>query len=346
MAQSDALMRSTYRVLKSQSGPPSVGPRHLEHASPAHASLYASNVPTPQPIFSQQETPCAYLTIDMQVVRSNRSFCDITGLPHVVGRKLNEIIAAHERNKVNAIQRLLEEERKEREPHYLPPIYSKTEEERVIQSIGAGPDDMPQFPTNRQEMFTFQGPNGAQRSLHVRLGLAKKESTYFVVLNLLMQPVAPPPVSSPMPPSPYNRDPQYGYQSSQSYGQPQPPISPYGNYPSQYNDPRFRDQPGMYRQAPPPASSSGSMTSTTPTTPSGSQQFSRPEYNQSQYIRQTPRSELQQAQHGHQSELQLPPIRSQPGAAPVAGQRDDRSGRLNIGGLLESPNPESHRRQQ
>jgi hypothetical protein len=48
---------------------------------------------------------------------------------------------------------------------------------------------------------------------------------------------------------------------------------------------------------------------------------------------------LAQAPQQRQHDLQLPPIRDQGPSVDPMRRRDDRSGRVDIGGLLEKPNP-------
>jgi hypothetical protein len=48
---------------------------------------------------------------------------------------------------------------------------------------------------------------------------------------------------------------------------------------------------------------------------------------------------LAQAPQQRQHDLQLPPIRDQGPPAGSMRPREDRSGRVDIGGLLEKPNP-------
>jgi hypothetical protein len=345
MHQSETLHRaSSYRVIKSQAGAQMV-PRYLDRASTADANIFSgSQLPQTPHIIGSPEQPCAYLTMEMQVSRASRTFCEATGNTSVTGRKLLEIVSLNDRDKVYRLQRLLEEEQQEREPNYLPPIYGKTEEERVIQSIGFGLEDLAQFHTDRRELLTFQGPDGQQRPCHVRLGLAKRESTYFVVLVIPL-PSTPAmtlglyQLSSP----PYSRESGYGFHTPQQPLAPSP-MSPYGQYPAQFNEPRHEPQM-TYRQPQPLRSNIGPSAAVTSSIPSYAQPFVRPEYGPTQYTHQTPRSELPHGANQRQNELRLPPIQNTPGGASVGGQRvEDRGGRVDIGGLLESP--DSQRRRQ
>ncbi|RDW69561.1 hypothetical protein BP6252_08581 [Coleophoma cylindrospora] len=332
------LQRSgSYRVLKSQGGGGSVPPRYPEHAE----AIYAAALP-PQPaagprIMPPQESMCAYLTMDLQIAKATQAFNDAIGVQSSAARKLHDIVGPNDRDKVFRLQRIFEDERREREPNYLPPIYLKYEEDRVIQSVGFGPEEMSQFQANRPEMFTFQGPDGQQRTFHVRFGLAKKDSTYFIVFVLHI-PATPQtyhqPSSSPYSRESYSRDSQYGYQTPQQAFAQAPNVSPYGQNPP-FGDPRgehlgYRPAPaaGVIVPPMPPASHPYA------------QSQARPEFAPTQHPYQTPRSELPpQGQAPPQHGLQLPPIRDQRVDASQSDprRRDDRSGRVDIGGLLEKP---------
>jgi len=177
---------SSYRVLKSQVGSMSgpIAPRYIDHAQFSDANVYRGSMP-PTPRFLPPQDPiCVYLTMEMQIAKTTQSFYDTVAL-QPIGRKLQEIVSANDREKILRLQRSFEEERREREPNYLPPIYLvKFEEDRVIQSVGFGQEEIGQLRTDHVEIFTFPGSDGQQRTFHVRLGLAKKHATYFVVLIL------------------------------------------------------------------------------------------------------------------------------------------------------------------
>jgi hypothetical protein len=312
-----------YRVLKSQGGP--IAPRFLEHASPSDANIYSGSMVPAPPTLRPHEPLCAYLNMEMQVSKVTQSFSDTIGVQSLVGRKLQDLVGGSEREKVVRLQRILEDERRQREPNYLPPILLKFEEDRVIQSVGFGPEDIGQLRLDHPEIFTFPGPEGQQRMFHARFGLAKKESTYFIVM-VLQVPANPQAFTQPAL-SPYTRDPQYNYHAPQ-YPQSQAPSSFMAN--PAFQDPRR--EPMGYRTPGPSNMPSASM-------PPFSQPPSRPDYSQAQNPYQTPRSELSQGQPQRQHDhLQLPPIRDQRSeAVDPMRMRDDRSNRVDIGGLLETP---------
>ncbi|RFU32881.1 hypothetical protein B7463_g3451, partial [Scytalidium lignicola] len=334
-----------YRVLKSQGGGPIV-PRYFDQASPGDTGMYSApgTVASNARPLSGREPALAYLTMDLQIAKSTPAFGQALGGQSVVGRPFHDLVSPADRDKAFRLQRVFEDERREREPSYLPPIYLKFEEDRVIQSVGFGPEDVAQFRTDRPEVFTFQGPDGQQRTFQVHFGLAKKESTYFVVL-VLHVPATPQayhqPVPSPFSRDPYSREPQYGYQTAQQVYPPNPGVSPY--IPSQsYADPRGEVM--AYRA--PPTLGSNVSPSAGPSSFAQSQGQPRMDYSQSQAPYQPGRNEATSAQAQIQHDLQLPPIRDQRGEEVLGDpsrRRDDRPGRLDIGGLLETPDHSSRR---
>jgi len=276
--------------------------------------------------------------MEMQIAKTTQNFSETIGLQPVVSRKLQEIVSANDRDKVLRLQRSFEEERREREPNYLPPIYlAKFEEDRVIQSVGFGPEEIGQVRTDYQEIFTFPGSDGQQRAFNVRLGLAKREATYFIIL-MLQVPATPQqyqqPASSRFLRESYSRDSQYGYQQppqQQAYGPNQgPSFAP---------NPGFGDPRGEMSAYRTPGPLGPNIPQSANMSSFGQSQQARPEYPQGQPSFQTPRSELPQATQQHQHDLQLPPIRDQGSSADPMRRRDDRSGRVDIGGLLEKPDP-------
>jgi len=338
---SEGLSRSgPYRVLKSQSGTP-MAPRYLEHASAADANIFTGQAPAIPRAVGTQDVPLAYLNMDLQISNASRGFSELLGMPSLGGRKLLDIVASTDRDKVYRLQRVFEDERQEREPNYLPPIYGKAEEDRVIQSIplNLNLDDGVPFRTEHQENLTFQEPSGQQRSYQVRLGLAKRESTYYIVLILII--LTPPTTSQEvyqMSLSPYHpREASYGFRTPQQTFAPPLPISSYSQYQSQFGEPRGHDSQIPFRQPPPLPSNSSCAPSLVPTIPSYAQPFPGSEYSQAQSLRQIPRSEISEAQPTRQSEFRLPPLQRPSGASSGTPRGDDRGGRVDIGGLLEDP---------
>jgi hypothetical protein len=331
----DPIHRSggSYRVLKSQAGPSMGGamaPRYFEQASPADANLYGTSMPPTPSVMGQLGPVCAYLTMDMRFAKVTQGFGEAVGIQSVVATKLHDLVSANDRGKVFRLQRLFEDERREREPNYLPPIYLNWED-RDIQSVGFGLEDMDQFRADLQDVITFQGPDGQQRTFQVRFGLAKKESTYFIVLLInppSREQTSNQPLSSSYSRESYSRDPsQYGYQTPQQVFA-QPESSPYMN-------PSFGDPRGDVYRTPGPLGQTIPPSRTMPS-------FSQAQvYPHGQIPYQTPRSEFPPAQQQTQSQhgLQLPPIRDPRAETSAIGiqRRDPQSGRVDIGGLLEKP---------
>lgn len=338
-----------YRVLKSQGGPPQQPPsRYLDHASTADAGVYGGG-PQYEAHHGPGEAPCAYLSMDLQLLRTNRAFEEAVGAT-VVGRRLFEVVGPSDLDKLYRLQRTLDEERHQREPNYLPPIYSRAEQERTIQNISMNPEDIRSYEANRQETMAFVGPQ-SQRSFQVRFGLQKFQSTFFVVL-LLDMPLHPQPAAQ-YPSAPlYARESQqqYGYQLPAQYGPPPGPVSPYGQYQQPaYSDPRPRET--VYRPVsahanpgPAPPSSSPHQHGPPPPIPSYAQPFQPPVYG-AQQSREIPRTQWPQAQTSlpppsRQGQLQLPPIRTTTGPNATT-PREER--RLDIGGLLEDGSMQRNR---
>jgi hypothetical protein len=275
--------------------------------------------------------------MEMQVAKASPSFGETIGLPSVIARRFQEIVNPNDRDKVARLQRDFEDERRQREPNYLPPIYLvKFEEDRVIQSVGFSPEEISGIILNRQETFNFQGLDGQQRIFQVRFGLAKKESTYFIILVLQM-PVTPQtyqPSSSPFSRESYSQDSPYRYQTPQHSYPPNQAPSPFTANPG-FGDARGAEMstfrgPGALGA---PIPQSASM-------PSFTQPQTWQEYSQGQAPYSTPRSEVPQGQSQHQHDLQLPPIRDQHAegsSMDMMRRREDRSGRVDIGGLIERP---------
>jgi hypothetical protein len=325
----------SYRVLKSQGPGPMGGPiapRYIDHALHADANMYGSMQPAPR-MLPSQEPLCVYLNMEMQIAKASQSFCETTGLQSIVSRKFQDVVIATDVDKVLRLQRAFEDERREREPNYLPPIYLKFEEDRVIQAVGFGPDELGQVRVDRQEVFTFQGPDGQQRSFQVRMGLAKKDSTYFIAVLLQMQ-TAPQtfhhPPSSPYSREGYPREPQYGFQPPQQAYMQNPGPPTFGGAPG------FSDAGMTAYRTPGPL---GSNLSSSANVTAFSQSQQRQDYPQGQPPYQTPRSELSQGPTQRQRDLQLPPIRDQRSdiSTDPMRRREDRSGRVDIGGLIEKP---------
>jgi hypothetical protein len=338
------------RVLKSQSGVGvygAIAPRHYpEHPMGGDHNVFGPMPPAPR-MLPSQEPICAFLTMEMQIAKANQGFGETIGVPSVVSRKLQDIVSDNDREKVFRLQRMFDEERREKDPTYLPPIYLKYEEDRAIQGVSFMAEEAT---TDREETITFQAPDGQQRTFRVRLGLAKKESTYFIVIVVVpMNPQPHQQQSAPLyhretfSPHPTGRESQYMYQTqpqptysspSQSSFMPGPPFDPRG-------DVTYRAQGSL----------GSNMLQDTNMPPTFAQPQPRQGYVPAPNPYEISRSDLSQGpspvqpqpppQQHRQRDLQLPPIRDQRGdgsAAEPMRQRDDRP-RFDIGGLIERPDP-------
>lgn len=333
----DSFRRATsYRVLKSQPVD-NVAPRFLERGPSSEANVF----PAPLSIATRAQEPAAFLTMELEIVNASTAFVETigmvssTGPQDIRGRKLPELIAPQDREKVEHHQRQMQREQMQREPNYLPPIYGKQEEERVIQSIGFAPEDLARFQLDRQDLVTFVSSDGQQRSYAVQLGLAKVESTYFIVLLINVRARQFPYPS----PSPHTRDVPYSYPPQQAGAFSQPtPIS------ASFDPSRQRplDVPLGPRKSSAPAQMISGLT------PGMAQSFSPTAAGRGEYPPPGPSYQVSRndmpptTRPPAQQEFQLPPIRNpSQSIAPLSSEhswpRDDRSNRVDIGGLIEKP---------
>jgi hypothetical protein len=332
---------SPYKVLKSQNVPPPL-PRHLEYANPADANVYSSQAPRAS---DGQELPWAYLTLDLQICDASRTFNDFVGLSSVVGTKLPDIVSSEHRAVVYRLQSFFESDRKAREPNYLPPIYGRGDEERVIKSIGGGPDSNRHI-QERPEFLEFRDRTGQTRRYSTRLSLAKKDSVYFIILILDW------PTTTTAPPHAYQTsaasysatDTGSQYRAPQSlYPVTAPPPPPsYSQYQSQYTETHTSNTYLPYRQPPPtirggPGLTTGMSPYLQPSTQPSVQQSLRPDFPPGQPQRQSAAPPIAQTYSPSPYENRLPPIQSQMVPTPPVSRPEERSGRVDIGGLLQNP---------
>ncbi len=326
----DPLRRSqSYRVLKSHPNEP-VPPRYIERGSAADANVFPPPLSIPQRVIE----PVAFLTTELEFAKISASFSEAVNSQPILGRRLMDVVHVAERDRVVGLQRALQDEQGRKEPNYLPPIFGKQETERVIQSLPFSPESISRFQLDRHEFLTFATPDGIQRSFPVRIGLAKEDSIYFVVLLLTPRPQPfPPPV-----PSPHGREWSYSA-PQQPYAQLTPVSASFGPMRPRLGEspresgfaPRQPGTPGPIMPVPSPGVS--------PNIPSYAASTAiRGEHSTGPY--QIPRSELS-GNRAPQTEYQLPPIRNPPQAGPsssgVGWAREDRSGRVDIGGLIDKP---------
>jgi hypothetical protein len=340
----DSLRRNqsqSYRVLKSQPPEPTA-PRFIERGSAADAHIF----PAPLSITTRPPEPAAFLTMDLEIARASSTFSDALSRSSVTGLKLTDVVAPSDIEKVLGHQRQMQEEQQRRDPSYLPPIFGKEAENRVIQALGFSPEDIARYTLDRQDYLTFTTQEGQQRPYPIRMGLAKQDSIYFGVLtvNLAVRAFQPPT------PSPNPRDITYSYQPiPQPYSQPTPVSATFDPRQQRLSDPgygpRRSSQPGIPSQI--ISGLSPGFPASYAASPNRQDYPGQPSY-------QVPRSELgppiETSRPPQMQGYQLPPIISQQQSAgaqsPEQTQqgRDDRR-RVGIGGLIDQPDPSNHPQQ-
>lgn len=345
----DSLRRTqSHRILKSQPAE-AVPPRFPERASAADANVF----PAPPTMATRAPEPAAFLTMDFEVAKASSTFCDAVGRPSVLGQKLADLLAPSDRDKAAACQRAMQEEQWRSHPSYLPRIVGKEDEARVMRSLGFSADELARYPLDRHEHLLFVGQDGQSRALTGRMGLAKQDSVWFVVVALSPSSMR---VFEQPTPSPNPREITYSYQPVQpSFSQPRPILSTFDARPGRLSDPVFAHRPGASApgvHTPPMVSGLGSgLVSSYTSSPNRADHLLG---GQSSY--QIPRSELAvPPSPGYQ----LPPIRSplsqsqsqtttqqvQRDPLPREAGRDDRS-RVDISGLIDQPETRSRPRPQ
>lgn len=332
----DTLRRTqSYRVLKSQP-PDSAMSRFAERVSAHDSNTFAA----PLTMSTRPPEPVAYLTVDLHVGKASRTFLDAIGRVSVRGVDLADLVAGHDREKVAAIQRQMVEQQRRHEPNYLPPIFGKAVEERVMDALSFSFEEVSRYPSDRHDILTFLGQDGRPRQLSLRTALAKRDSIYYVVL-VVLSPARPSHYSEP---SPVSREPTQPYQP---YTQ-GPPVTT--DFASRYSRPADggHGEAAHLPAAPPPPRSTAGFGANVPSAYISSP--SRTEYSSVMPPFQIPRSELiSPIRPDPSAAFQLPPIRNhQPSSLqPQEAQyrnREDRP-RVDIGGLLDHPNPTERARQ-
>lgn len=285
------------------------------------ASVYSSS-----PLAAGYPEPVAYLTMGMEFAKASPTFLDAIGAASVSGRKLDDVAASSEADKIFGIQSQLICEQKRREPNYLPPILGLGGQ--AFQAMGFSIEDISRFPLNIQEQLIFVGPDGYPRQHAFRMGLGKEGSFFFVML-LRLPPRFPPPPSSPYHGTP---SPQIAY-ASRALAAPafDPVRHRVGEGPARLRLPQgLQSQPG---QAPSLASAGASATS-----PYDTGSIRPPGQPTHDAVWSEPSSS---AGRPGPPRFQLPPIRAQsehrPSPGPQPWQRDERSSRVDIEGLIDKP---------
>lgn len=319
----DQLRRAqSYRTIKSQ-------PNGID-TSDFH-SAPRSTFPRPpiqqlRPDNSDQDA-VAYLTLDLSIISASEPFFEMLGSRDVLGRRLVEIVSAHERERLSALQSSLQAEQTHREPNYLPPIYLREETDRLVRSLPLSGDVLARYRLDRIETITFMMANGQLRPALTRIGMAKEGSIYFVVLRpelpshrvpSVPDPYVPrslmPPVASSSRPPPgtfdNRREPAGHHTPKHPYGASGLSMAPVGHGRSDSRSARPYPEPSSART---------------------DAQASIPGH--------IPRNEAV-TQRPQPHEFQLPPIRmtpQMPSQNPPRWQKDERSGRVDIGRILDGP---------
>ncbi|KAG7416389.1 hypothetical protein LZL87_004738 [Fusarium oxysporum] len=318
-----------------------------EHMNPRYPergpNMDAPTFPPPLSVGPRGADPVAFLNMKMDFAKASPAFMEAVGHVELQGQNLGDVVVPAEREKVVSIRSQLIEEQTRKEPNYLPPILSRLD--HIIQGLGFGAEDIGRFQLDRNEYLTFRAADGQPRQYPVRLGLEKEGSIYVVVIVLSL----PPRHAYPLPSSPATREASHAYGSQpptpQSlYRTPVPP-GPLFDMPRG----RFNEVPLVSRPAavPPtqlpaninPGVAAGAGSTSYAASPSHTEYGGPPSYN-------VPRSELPPASvYRPQAAFQLPPIRAQPGPEqPRPRTREERSNRVDIGGLIDKPDDPERRR--
>lgn len=325
----DPLRRSqSYRVLKSQPTEP-ITPRYPERGSVGDANIY----PPPLVIPTRPLEPLAYLTVDFEIARVSANFVEAIGAglaQAILGRKLEEIIAPSERDRIVALQRALQDEQNRKEPNYLPPIFGRQELERMVHSLPLDGEFVSRLSLDRHDAFTFLTAQRQGRQFPIQIGLAKENSIYFVVLLLNIQAQV-----YPRPPqSPQTRDVPYSYQPHTFAPQLTPVSASFDIYRPRFGDPREqRDGIVAQRSSVSGHPAGGPSPGVSPVVPSYAASSGRAEHPAGSSY-QIPRSELSGSRGPMPTGFQLPPIR---GPLQPPHTADPRAGRVNIEGLIDRP---------
>ncbi|KAK3944905.1 hypothetical protein QBC46DRAFT_251088 [Diplogelasinospora grovesii] len=353
MAYDDTFRRTqSYRVLKSQPAEP-IAPRFPERGSTSDANIFPA---PPLLITTRTPEPAAFLTIDLEFLKDSNTFRDAIGRPSLKGLKLIDLLVTGDRDKASSFQQQMHDAQRRRDPTYLPPIFGKQGQEKVMQTLGFSSEELSRYSLEWQDFFTFVMQDGHRTQLPIRMGLAKQDSIYFVVAVLNL-----PPRSFQYPtPSPNLRDITYSYQPMhQTYSQPTPVSATFDPRQSRLGD-NASYGPRQVAPQPPQPPSGGPphmMAGLSPgLPPSYAASPSRPDYPVGPSTYQIPRSHQPQLHPASRPPeapgYQLPPIRNQQqGGGPSQQQelpyqtRDDRS-RVDIGGLLDRPDPSKKAPQQ
>ncbi|KAF5559945.1 transcription activator of gluconeogenesis ERT1 [Fusarium phyllophilum] len=318
-----------------------------EHMNPRYPErgLNMDAPPFPPPLSAgpRGADPVAFLNMKMDFAKASPTFMEAVGHVELQGQNLGDVVVPAEREKVASIRSQLIEEQTQKEPNYLPPILSRLD--HIIQGLGFGAEDIGRFQLDRNEYLTFRAADGQPRHYPVRLGLEKEGSIYVVVMVLSL----PPRHAYPLPSSPATREASHAYGSQpptpQSlYRTPGPPGPPFDMPRGRFSEVPLVSRPAAVPPTQLPAAinpgvAAGAGSTSYAASPSHTEYGGPPSYN-------VPRSELPPASvYRPQAAFQLPPIRAQPGPEqPRPRTREERSNRVDIGGLIDKPDDPERRR--
>ncbi|KAF5007458.1 hypothetical protein FDECE_6220 [Fusarium decemcellulare] len=315
-----------------------MAPRYVERTPNTDTTPYGA----PLAASPRAAEPVAFLNMKMDFAKASPTFMEAVGHSVLQGQNLGDIVIPAERDKVLSIRSQLIEEQTRKEPNYLPPILARLD--HIIQGLGFSVEEVGRFQLERQEYVAFRAIDGQPRHYPVRLGLAKEGSIYFVVMALSL-PLRHP---YPLPPSPVSREAAQAYGSQPptpqiAYNQRIPGPPPFDPARSRFNEIPLvsRPAPGPSTQLPANPTSNipvGAGATSYAASPSRTEYPGPPSYH-------VPRSELPAASGPRpQASFQLPPIRAQPdqpGPPRSSGEatwpREERSNRVDIGGLIDKP---------
>jgi hypothetical protein len=321
-----------------------MNPRYSERTQNMEASTY----PPPLPNGPRGANPVAFLNMKMDFAKASPAFMEAIGQAELQGQNLGDVVVLTEREKVASIRGQLIEEQTRKEPNYLPPILGRLDS--ILQGLGFGAEEIGRFQLDRHEYLTFRAADGQPRQYPIRLGLAKEGTIYFIVMVLNI----PARHAYPLPSSPAAREAAHTYISQpptpQSvYRTPAPSVTPFDMTRGRFNEVPLVSRPatGLSTQLPTsanPGIAVGAGAASYAASPGRTEYGAPQSYN-------VPRSELPPSSaYRPQATFQLPPIRAQPeqsGTRPSGDQRwthEDRSTRVDIGGLIDKPeNPDRPR---
>lgn len=334
-------------------GPEDMAQRQQLDAPPTSATIpprqFVDRAPdgvysSPPPPVGYPE-PVAYLTMGMEFAKASPTFLEAIGAVNVTGRRLGDVAAGTEAEKISLMQSRLVDEQKRREPNYLPPILGLGG--LAFQGMGFGDEDVTRFPLNIQDQLAFVGPDGYARHYPLRVGLGKEGSFFFVVMLLSLPPRYPHPASMRI----HAAGPYHGLAGSPEAVGPRAAASGPAFDPIRHRvggSPMNLRSPLSLQNLASRASPAASPGVASPVSPYG-------------VLAGAGRGPPDQAPHGPgasggllpsfagragQQRFQLPPIRahSEQRPAPATGgpgwRRDERLGRVDIEGLIDRPEEE------